>query len=131
MRIRLRFDEAAHETVEVTELAPGRFRLEVTPLLGAETVYAGDVIEADRRRDGTHRFRRIAQRAPLRHCSWGVPRDFVGSPRYQAFGAAVEAAGGRWEGIMGGLLIVHVPVEAEFDPEAELKRHLASDEPSG
>jgi hypothetical protein len=126
MEIRLRFDETADESVEVTTLAPGRFRLEETPLLGADTVYAGDVIEAQPLRDGTHQFRRVSQRAPLRHSSWLVPPAFVASARFRAFTTAVEAAGGSWERIMGGLLLVHVPEESAFDAEKELDRHLAS-----
>jgi hypothetical protein len=126
MEIRLRFDEEGHETVIVAELAPGRFRLEVTPLLGADAIYAGDVIEAHPLRDGTHQFRRVVQRAPLRHWSWLVPCAFVESPRYQAFTTAVEATGGSWESMMGGLLIVHMPEEMAFEAEKELERHLAS-----
>ena len=55
-----------------------------------------------------------------------MPRDFVESPHYQAFTLAVEAAGGSWESMMGGLLIIHMPEETAFDAAKELERHLAA-----
>jgi len=47
---------------------------------------------------------RVVERSPMRHYSWVVPRVFVESPEYRRFGAAVEAAGGRWQGAFGGYL---------------------------
>ena len=126
MEIRLSFDAASHEAVETTELAPGRFRLEDTPLLATEPVYAGDVVEAEPRPDGTYRFSRVAEAAPMRHFSWVVARAFTESPDFRAYTDAVIAAGGRWEGALGGLLFVHVPRDAAFDAEGELSRRLAS-----
>ena len=129
MEIRLSFDAASHETVEATALAPGRFRLEDTPLLAPEPVYAGDVVEADPRPDGTYRFRRVADAAPMRHYSWVVARAFTESPAFRAYTEAVVAAAGRWEGAFGGLLLVHVPRDSAFDAEGELSRYLAAARP--
>ena len=127
--VRLRFDEGSHEEAAVTELAPGRLRLEETPFAPTEPLYAGDVIEVERLLDRTHRFLRVAERSAMRHYSCVVPRSFVESADYRAFGQAVEAAGGSWEGVFGGILHVHVPPGSAFDPEAELDRYLSSDWP--
>jgi hypothetical protein len=127
--IRLRFDEATHETVEVIPVGGHRFRLQDTPLSATEPVFAGDVIEVASRPDGTFGFVRVFERAPLRHYSWVVPRGWAASVAHREYVAQVEAVGGTWEQVMGGLLHVHIPNEASFDAEAELDRYLKSDWP--
>jgi len=127
--IRLRFDEASHESVDVVPVGTHQFRLNDTPLLATEPVFAGDVIEAVVQADGTSRFVRVLEYAPLRHYSWVVPRNWVESAARDAYVARVEAVGGTWEQSLGGLLHVHIPVEASFDADAELDRYLKSDWP--
>ena len=129
MRIQLRFDTTSHEDLNVAPFATRQFRLLDTPLLSSEAVNAGDVIEAELLPDGTYRFLRIVERAPMRHYSWVVPQGWSESPGREAFMAKVEGAGGRWEHLLGGLLYVHIPVDSTFDPEAELDRYLSSDWP--
>lgn len=124
--IQLRFDELGHESAEVVEVAPNRFRLEHTPLFPTESVYQGDVIEVEDLPDGTYRFLRIVELSPLQHFTWMVPRVFVQSPEYEAFGAAVEAVGGAWEGIMGGVLHVHLPPVHVAAITAELDHRIAA-----
>lgn len=124
--IRLRFDELGHEDAEVVEVAPNWFRVEHTPLFPTEPVYRGDIIEVERLPDGTCRFVRIVEPSPLQHFTWMVPRSFVESSEYEAFGAAVEAVGGAWEGIMGGVLHVHVPPEHVAAIASELDRGIAA-----
>lgn len=127
--IRLRFDEASHESVTVTRVADRQFRLEHTPLLSPEPLHAGDVVEADALPDGTHRFRRVVRRGAMRHYSWVVPRAWADSEDRDAYVAKVEATGGRWEQVMGGVLHVHIPTDSDFDAAAELGRYLKSDWP--
>lgn len=129
MQIRLSWDETGHENIEVTEQAPGRFRLEDTPLFPREPVFAGDIIETAQLPDGTRRFVRITERSRMRHYSWILARAFMESPRFRAFGYAIEAAGGRWEVIAGGVFHAHVPETSGLDVEAELHRRLNSDLP--
>jgi len=37
------------------------------------------------------------------------------------FAKQIEALGGRWEGIVGGVLIVHVPGKLNLDIQQELE----------
>jgi hypothetical protein len=127
--IPLRFDEASHETVAVVPVGARRFRLKDTPVLATEPVFAGDVIEVAPESDGTCRFLRVLDRAPLRHHSWVVPRGWAESVARRAYLGQVEAVGGTWELAFGGLLHVHIPADASFDAEAELDRYLKSDWP--
>ena len=127
--VRLSFAAGGTETVYVTRLTPNCFRLRVTPVTGAEAdgdIYLGDVIEVELEPDGAYRFVRVVERAPLHHYSWIVPEFFVESAQYGQYGAAVEAAGGAWEGLMGCLLLVHMPTTSTFDAEAELDRRIAA-----
>lgn len=125
--IQLRFDDMSHEEVEVVPSGARRFRLQDTPAFATDPVFAGDVIEAAPLADGTHRFIRVLERAPLRHYSWVLPRGWSDSPVRDVYLARVEAAGGTWEQLFGGVLFVHIPVESSFDAEAELDRYLKSD----
>jgi hypothetical protein len=101
--IRVGFEEGVTESICVTPLGSSIYRLEQTPVWNPDpVVYLGDAIELELLPDGTHRFVRVVERAALRHYDWVVPQFFVESREYAQFGKAVEAAGGAWEGIMGG-----------------------------
>jgi len=127
MQIRLRFDDASQEQSEVTQLGTNRFRLEETPLSAPEPLYPGDTIEAQPLQDGSYRFGSILERSPMSHYSWVVPRSFVDSAAYHEFTKSIEAAGGKWEGIAGGILRVHLPQRTDVDPEIALQRFLSSE----
>jgi hypothetical protein len=123
----LRVDNVT-EGVEAEPVGRGTYRLReshITDWDGA-TVHAGDVIEAEPLPDGTHRLVRVVERSPMRHHSWIVPRIFYESAEFDAFGAAVEEAGGWWESVFGGMLWVHLPPENTFDAQAALSRGIAA-----
>jgi hypothetical protein len=129
LQIQLRVDAAGSEGAYVELVAPNVYRLEDTPIWANredDPIHAGDVIEVQPLPDGTHRLVRVVQRSPMRHFSWAVPRFFAESAEYRRFGAAVEAAGGSWQGALGGMLWVHIPPDSNFDPEAELSRRVAA-----
>ena len=137
--IDLRIDDEGYESVDVQPIGDGRFILQNTPVwcnLPHEEdedkflLNLGDGIETEVLADGTHRL--VAYKhSPLRHYSRLVPQTFVESKEYPKFFAAVEAAGGWVEGVMGGLLFVHLPPDSAFDPLAELKRSIAAAEEAG
>ncbi len=129
--IRLQEDEGVTETICVTPHGSGVYRLEQTPVWNLDlTMYLGDLIELEPLADGTHRFVRLVEGAALRHFDWFVPEFFVESREYEEFGAAVEAAGGVWEGIMVGWLLVHLPESSPFDVVGELNRRIEAARPA-
>jgi hypothetical protein len=65
----------------------------------------------------------------MRHFSWVVPRGWSDSRERDAYLERVEAAGGTWEQLAGGVLYVHIPNDSAFDAEAELDRHLKTEWP--
>ena len=132
LQVRLRAYDKTELTVRVTPLPESRYRFEETPFLAMapEPLHFGDVVEAELRGDGTHEITRIVERAPLRHYSWVITRQFYESEGYRTFVAAVTAAGGRWERLFGGVFMVHIPQGSSFDAGAELDKWTSDDWPA-
>jgi hypothetical protein len=122
--IQLRFDDSTWETAAVEEVASDRFRLIDTPLFAPEPLHPGDLILGERLADGTVRFVRLLAREAQRHYSWVLSREFAESPEFARYKAAVEAAGGTWESLFGGIFYVHLPESSSFDAETELASHI-------
>ena len=104
LQVRLRARDKTELTVRVTPLPERRYRFEETPFLAIapEPLHVGDIVEAELQGDGTHAITRIVERAPFRHYSWVIARQFFESEGYRAFVAGVTAAGGCWERLFGG-----------------------------
>lgn len=119
--INLSFAEGEEETVEVEEIGPASFRLSVTPVTADPPVYLGDVIEAKLDAEGGYRFQRVIERSGLRVHNWLIPRVVAESPELAEYCEEVLRQGGQWERILGGCLIVHLPVDAPLDVEKELR----------
>lgn len=129
LQIQLRIDAESSEGAYVELVGPNLYRLEHTPIWANredDPIHAGDVIEVEPLADGTHRLLHVVERSPMRHFTWAVPRFFAESAEYRRFSAAVEAAGGSWQGAFGGMLWVHLPPDSNFDPEPELARRIAA-----
>jgi hypothetical protein len=52
-----------------------------------DPIHAGDVVELDLQPHGSHLLVRVAERSPMRHFSWAVPRIFVESTQYREYTA--------------------------------------------
>ena len=112
---------SSFESTRVTVLDPGMYRLEETPAF-SELVSFGDVIEAEKDKDGRLLFRNIILKAELKNYRWLLSRKVVESPEFKVFCENVLLLGGMWESLMGGYVIVHIPRNHEFDPEIEVER---------
>ena len=114
-------------------MGPGLYRLEDTPVFanrGDDPIHAGDVLELEPQPDGSYMLTRVAERSPMRHFMWVVPRSFVESPHYRAYAADVESVGGAWEVAFGGVVWVHLPPDSTFDAAGELTRRVALAKPA-
>ncbi|MBA2682166.1 MAG: DUF4265 domain-containing protein [Ktedonobacteraceae bacterium] len=123
--IRLSFEEGWESIEYVTPLGGNMFRLDATPLLVDVEVAYGDIIEAELQANGVWRFCRVVTRSPWRHWDWILDKDFVESPAFLAWQQAIEAHGCVWERIFGGVFLVHLPPETDFDPELALEQIIA------
>jgi hypothetical protein len=109
------------ELLYMTPLGENQYRLEVTSI-GGHLRY-GDTIEVGPpRSDGEVPYRRIIRRSGLRTQCFVLSKKLMESPGMQDFAQQIEALGGHWEGIAGGVLIVHVPRKLNLDIQQELKR---------
>lgn len=100
--------EGVTSTAPVTQVGKRLYRLEGVPPLIESAGYL-DVIEAEPIGDRAIRFVRIAERSGWRTLYFTAAADWRESDEGRARLAEIEARGGRWEGMFGGLLFVCVP----------------------
>jgi len=109
------------ELLYMTPLGRNQFRLEVTSI-GGHLRY-GDTIEVGPPRDdGAAPYRRIIRRSGLRTQCFVLSKKLMESPGMRDFAKHIEALGGHWEGIAGGVLVVYVPRTLDLHIQQELKR---------
>jgi hypothetical protein len=110
--VRMSFRDGDSETLLVTPIGPNLCRMEESSVLGEVSYH--DVIEAELQTDGTVRFLRLLTPSGLTTVSWILPQNQVESPALSVLLEKVMAAGGNWERIFGGILLLHLP-PAESD----------------
>ena len=102
-------------SVPLTPVGHRLYRLEGVPVF-AESAAFGDVIEAEPLADGRLRFVRVAQPG-----GWGTFAYILSPHKIDgAWGRSLlkelEAQGGHWERLFGGLLFVCIPPGLDLDP---------------
>jgi hypothetical protein len=109
------------ELLYMTPLGNNQYRLEVTSICGhlryGDTIEVGPPLS-----DGAVPYRRIIRRSGLRTQCFVLSKKLMESPGMQDFARQIEALGGHWEGIAGGVLVVHLPRRVDLDIQYELKR---------
>lgn len=126
--MRLSFESGCEETVLGTPLGNNRYRLDLPPLFVEMELFFGDIIEVETQVNGAFRFCRVAERSGWRRWSWILRKDMLESAPFQAFQQAIEAHHGVWERVMGGIVVVHLPPDTNFDPDVTLKQVFAQEQ---
>jgi hypothetical protein len=125
----IKFGRVTANSVEGTQIAEGLYRLEqeASWWLAADSVEEtesypsyGDIFRAVALGPAAIECERVHERAPLKHHSFIVPASLVSSPAFEKSLGAVDRAGGHWERVMGGILLVSIPSESDFDPSREI-----------
>ena len=130
-----------YETTEwlgetLVHLGEDRYRFEVEPLGCFSAESERDLVRLPRYRDefeaeavgsGRILFKRVVKRAPLRRFEWLVSMDMVNDSRFEEIMDKAAAEGGYAERIMGGILIMYLPKDSDFDPDQELEGLRRSD----
>ena len=115
----------------VTPLGSGEYRLEQDPLSCLiadrprdlkDLPNYGDVIAAEVIGPGALRFVKVVERAPLKRFQFLIPRDIAESRALEIVLSKVEAITGHWERVMGGVLIIYLPKDCNYDPSKEILR---------
>ncbi len=106
--VRLVFqDDDDCETLLVTAIGPNLYRMEESSVLG--DVHYSDVVEVEPQPDGSVRFLRVVTPSELKTRWCLVSQILVESSSLSVFLDKVVAAGGNWERIFGGILLLHLP----------------------
>ncbi|MDT3425740.1 hypothetical protein J2Z22_001259 [Paenibacillus forsythiae] len=121
MEFQLCFDEAGREIeiLDVTRTGENEYRIEETPVFRPD-LSLGDIIKVKEER-GVYYYVETVRKSDYRKLVRLLSREAAKSPELTAFRKRVLERGGRWETVFGGVLIIHVPKEAEQPLRDELE----------
>lgn len=123
------------ELVDVEPLGNGMYRALSTQLLPCvdydvpldeeldeEPIRYGDHIKTEIQNDGSHVLITHTKDTSFHHRGWLLPRHSPAT--FREYVDLVEEVGGGWELLFGGWLMVHIPVQSDFDEVAELEERF-------
>jgi hypothetical protein len=113
------YENGDTEGLAMTKVGPDLYRLEESSFVG-DAVY-GDVIQCRSADDGPLLFEKIAERSKLVTKSGIFSQEFLASDQVRSILDSVIQAGGMWELVFGGFLIVHTPAEIADTISDQLK----------
>jgi hypothetical protein len=106
--------------LEVTQLAPNRFRLEE----GAFLMFDGglhDIIEADLQDDGSYLFRGVIEQSTWQKFDFVLSKKHAESDAFkERLFRTVESLGGTWETMFGGLVNLYLPQGVQFNLQEQI-----------
>lgn len=94
------------------------YRLESVPV-ASETIAYGDTFEADQRGEELV-LRRVVQRTNRRNYSFAISDEARESTQLADLLRMIEGAGGVWDRVFGGLLLISMPPDSNYDPTADM-----------
>lgn len=115
-------DGKSFESLIVTQLNADEFRLEETPLLSETIVSFGDVIRAEKNENGGLIFRQIISKAKYQTYHHLISRQIIEAPEFKKLCESILRLGGMWELALGGVFIVHIPNNIDFDILVEIEK---------
>lgn len=119
-RFRVFYENGDSEDMAVTKIGPDLYRLEESLFVG-DAVY-GDVIRCKPTKDGSWLFEEIVERSKLKTQTCIMSRELLASDAVRSILDSVMEAGGMWEQVFGGVLIVHTPAEITEAVSDRLKK---------
>jgi len=115
------FPDDITEDLPLTHLEGNQHRVEFSSLLADPRVFWGDVIEINPTGDKSADFVRVVKLSGFRVYCRIIRPETIESPLFQGFLETIMQLGGNWERAFGGVLMVHLPADTEFDLERELQ----------
>src|SRR5579859_6456397 len=118
------FESGSQGTMAVVPLGNYQYRLAATPLVlfDIEDVYWGDIVEAEFHEDGCLYFRKIVERALLRHKEYILSHEVEESVAFASLLEEIEECGGGFEIVMGGGFRCHLPQDCSLDVDDRLAK---------
>jgi hypothetical protein len=129
IEITLHVDEGWDMPTTVTPLGDGRYRMEETVEF-CRRASLGCVVGLRQREDGTYKIWKVFER-PYRVKTFMIPNNFANSHALYELGEWVYSLGGRWECIMEGKLLLHIPHDVNVDLLTEIQRRIDVFESAG
>jgi len=120
-RARITFGDVTNDNLLVPSLGENRYRLEEAPLL-AESVFYGDIVEAEHQSDGSLLFTKVLERSGMRHYDYLLPRSIFESEGIEQLLERIDEAGGHWTQAFGGVFLVSLPKEPELNLPQEIEK---------
>lgn len=120
----MRFRDAKSEWSEgvlATPVGPNRWRIEESAVCSVRA-RVGNVIEVEPLPSGELRLVRVVRRSPYRSYRWLLWRALLDSGDFAALCHEVEKAGGLWDRVFGGVLVIDVPKDSPLDVKGEIAR---------
>jgi hypothetical protein len=107
--------EGVTTSCPITKVGERRFRLDGIPPFAKSAGYQ-DIIEAEEIAENRLRFIRVAERSGWRTYTFVLTASGIKSDWGQTLLRELEAIGGHWEQVFGGLLFVCMPPDCDIDP---------------
>ena len=120
-RIRITFGDVTNDNLLVSSIGENRYRLEEAPLL-AESIFYGDIVEAEHQSDGSLLFTKVLERSGMRHYDYILPRSVFESEGFEKLLERIDEAGGHWTQAFGGVFLVSLPKESELNLPQEIEK---------
>jgi hypothetical protein len=114
-------DDGSSATISVIRLGGRRYRI-VDPLIAmvSETIGYGDVIEADAAEDDKLIVRQIVEKGAFTTFEFCLPAGWAELEPVKKVLAKAESLGGAWEGVFGGILMISLPSNVNYDPSDDI-----------
>jgi hypothetical protein len=112
----------------VTRVAERLYRLELDPLLFffsddeelTDLPAYRDIIEAEEIGPTALKFVRVVERARFNRFEFLVSKEFAESAKMTAIASTIRQHNGYSERVMGGIFIVYLPEQADYDPTDDI-----------
>src|SRR5262245_18837536 len=102
------------EELYAEPLGGNRYLLNEAPLV-SELAQYDEVIEAEPQSDGSLKFLRVAHASNYLTSTWWLSRKAAESPALEVLKERIAELGGQWSVAMGGILLIHMPPDVDFD----------------
>jgi hypothetical protein len=120
-RARITFGDVTNDELLVSSLGENRYRLEEAPLL-TESVFYGDIVEAEKQADGSLLFTQVFERSGMKNYDYILPRSSFESAEFERLLERIDEAGGHWTQAFGGVLLVSMPPKSELNVSEEVEK---------
>jgi hypothetical protein len=119
--VALSFADGLTEDIPLAHVEGNQYRVEFSSMLSEPRVFYGDVIEINPTGENSAVLVRMVKRSGFVVSCRLIGQKIVDSPLFQGLLDKIMRRGGNYERAFGGVLIVHLPPNADLDVDEELQ----------